>query len=123
MSPILVTFTSPSDSNFEQSNISLKENKPYGVDPNSNSFYYCVRKKEGRTLRVEEVKLNRTTPSISLSAYLDFCILAVLFLIKLLKTRSETVTRKCSTVTYLKLPMRVCKVKKNRVCLETNHMP
>ena len=32
---ILVTFTSRSNSNFEQSNISLKENKQDGVDYNS----------------------------------------------------------------------------------------
>ena len=51
MSPILVTLASQSDSNFERSNISFKENKPDGVDPNSNGFYYYVRKKEGRTLR------------------------------------------------------------------------
>ena len=44
--------TSHSDSNFERSNISFKENTQDGVDPNSNAFYYCVRKKEGRTLRL-----------------------------------------------------------------------
>ena len=32
VSPILVTLTSRSDSNFERSNISLKENKRDGVD-------------------------------------------------------------------------------------------
>ena len=32
MSPILVTLMSHSDSNFEQSNINFKENKPDGVD-------------------------------------------------------------------------------------------
>ena len=36
VSPILVTLTSHSDSNFERSNISLKENKRDGVDLNSN---------------------------------------------------------------------------------------
>ena len=51
MSPILVALKSHSDSNFERSNISFKENEPDGVDPNSNGFYYCVRKKEGRTLQ------------------------------------------------------------------------
>ena len=35
-----------SDSNFERSNISLKENTRDGVDPNSNSFDYCVRQNE-----------------------------------------------------------------------------
>ena len=50
MSPILVTLTSPSNSNFELSNISLKENKQDGVDSNSNGFNYCVRKNEGKVL-------------------------------------------------------------------------
>ena len=35
-SPILVTLTSSSDSDVESSNVSLKENKPDGVNPNSN---------------------------------------------------------------------------------------
>ena len=48
MSPILVTLTPYSDSNFEGSNISFKENKPDGVDPNSNGFYCCVPKKAGK---------------------------------------------------------------------------
>ena len=42
-SPILVTLTSGSDSNFERSNIGLKETKPNGVDSNSNGLDYCVR--------------------------------------------------------------------------------
>ena len=50
MSPILVTFTSRSDSNIEQSNISLKENKRDGVDSNSNGFDYCIRQNEGKIL-------------------------------------------------------------------------
>ena len=50
VSPILVTLTSRGDSNFERSNISLKENKPDGVDSNSNGFGYCVRKNEGKIL-------------------------------------------------------------------------
>ena len=50
MSPILVTLTSRSDSNFERLNISLKENKRDGVDSNSNGFDYCVRKNEGKIL-------------------------------------------------------------------------
>ena len=33
VSPILVTLTSRSDSDFESSNVSLKENKPDGVNP------------------------------------------------------------------------------------------
>ena len=36
VSPILVTLTSHSDYDFERSNISFKENKPDGVDLNSN---------------------------------------------------------------------------------------
>ena len=47
MSPILVT---PNDSNFESSNFSLKENKPDGVNPNSNYIDYYVRKNEGKIL-------------------------------------------------------------------------
>ena len=38
--------TSCSDSDFERSNVSLKENKPDGVDLNSNDLDYCVRKNE-----------------------------------------------------------------------------
>ena len=48
MSPILVTLTSRSDSNFELSNISLEENKRDGVDPNCKGLDYCVRKNEGK---------------------------------------------------------------------------
>ena len=39
-----------SDSDFERSNIGLKENIPDGVDPNSNGHDYCVRKNEGKIL-------------------------------------------------------------------------
>ena len=42
------TLTSRSDSDFESSNINLKENKPGGVDLNSNGFDYCVRKNKER---------------------------------------------------------------------------
>ena len=38
MPPILVTLTSRSDSDFERSNTSFKENKPDGVDLNSNGL-------------------------------------------------------------------------------------
>ena len=48
MSPILVTLTSRSDSDFERSNVSLKENKPDGVNPNFNNIGYYVRKNEGK---------------------------------------------------------------------------
>ena len=37
---------SRSDSDFESSNVSLKENKPGGVNPNSNDINYYVRKSE-----------------------------------------------------------------------------
>ena len=50
MSPILVTLTSRSDSDFERSNVSFKENKPDGVNPNSNDTDCYVRKKEGKIL-------------------------------------------------------------------------
>ena len=49
-SPILVTLTSRSDSDVESSNVSLKENKPDGVNPNSNDIDYYVRKNEGKIL-------------------------------------------------------------------------
>ena len=42
--------TSRSDSDFERSNVSLKENKPDGVDPNSNDIDYYVQKNEGKIL-------------------------------------------------------------------------
>ena len=48
MSPILVTLTSNSDSDFERSNVSLKENKPDSVNPNCNDIDYEVRKNEGK---------------------------------------------------------------------------
>ena len=50
VSPILVTLTSRNDSDFESSNVSLKENKPGGVNPNSNDIDYYVRKNEGKIL-------------------------------------------------------------------------
>ena len=48
VSPILVTLTSRSDSHFESSNVSLKENKPDGVNSNFNDIDYYVRKNEGK---------------------------------------------------------------------------
>ena len=42
MSPILVMRTSRYDSNFECSNISLKENTLDGVDLNSDGLDYCI---------------------------------------------------------------------------------
>ena len=50
VSPILVTPTLSSDSNFENSNIGLKSNKRDGVDSNSNSFDNYIRKNEGKIL-------------------------------------------------------------------------
>ena len=50
MSLTLVTLTSRSDSDFERSNVSLKENKPDGADPNSNDLDYYVRKNEGKII-------------------------------------------------------------------------
>ena len=50
MSPILVRLTSHNDSDFESSNVSLKENKPAGVNPNSNDIDYYVRENEGKIL-------------------------------------------------------------------------
>ena len=50
VSPILVTLTSGSDFDFERSNVSLKKNKPDGVNPNSNDIDYYVRKNEGKIL-------------------------------------------------------------------------
>ena len=50
VSPILVALTSRSDSNFESSNVSLKEAKPDGVIPNSNDIDYYVRKNEGKII-------------------------------------------------------------------------
>ena len=50
MSPILVTLTSCSDSDFESSNVSLNENTSDGVNPNSNDIDYYVRKNEGKIL-------------------------------------------------------------------------
>ena len=48
MSPILVTLTSRSDSDFERSNVSLKESKPDGVNPKPND----------RLLRLKERRKN-----------------------------------------------------------------
>ena len=50
VSQILVTLTLRNDSDFESSNVSLKENKPDGVNPNSNDIEHCVRKNEEKIL-------------------------------------------------------------------------
>ena len=48
VSLILVTLTSSSDSDFETSNVSLKEYKHDGVNPNSNDIDFYVPKNEGK---------------------------------------------------------------------------
>ena len=50
VSLVLVTVTSRSDSGVESSNVSLKENKPDDVNPNSNDIDYYVQKNEGKVL-------------------------------------------------------------------------
>ena len=50
VSLILVTLTSRNDSDFESSNVSLQENKPDGVNPNSNDIEHYVRKNEGKII-------------------------------------------------------------------------
>ena len=50
VSPILVKLTSRSDSNSESSNVNLKENKPDGVNSNSDDIDYYLRKNEGKIL-------------------------------------------------------------------------
>ena len=52
MSPILITLTSRSNTNFERPYVSLKENKRGGVDLNSNRLDNCVRKNKGKILRL-----------------------------------------------------------------------
>ena len=51
VSPIMVTVRSRSDSDSERSNVSLKENIPDGVNPNSNDIDYYVRKNKGKIQR------------------------------------------------------------------------
>ena len=64
MSPTLVTFTSSSDSNFERSNISHKENK-------RNGFDYSVRKKENSMVfgRLKEQKVARNIKTVKINDY------------------------------------------------------
>ena len=71
VSPILFTLTSRSDSDFERSNISLKENKPDGVNPNSNDIEYYVRKNEGKISMVFG-RLNTHKPEKSWSHPSDY---------------------------------------------------
>ena len=63
--------TSYSDSDFERSNISFKENKPDGVDPNSNGFDYCFRKEEGRALRFSADCISNGAEISDMSTALD----------------------------------------------------
>ena len=48
VSLILVTVKSRSDSDFERSNISFKENNLDGVDLSYNVLDYCARKNKGK---------------------------------------------------------------------------
>ena len=57
MSPILVTLTSRSDSDFERSNVSLKEKKPDGVNPNSKDIDYYDRKDEGKFYGFQQTEI------------------------------------------------------------------
>ena len=50
MSPILVTLTSRSDSDVESSDVSLKESKPDGANPNFNDIDYYVRKNDEKII-------------------------------------------------------------------------
>ena len=52
MSSILGMLGSCHDSDFESSNVSLKENKADGVDPNSKDLNYCIRKNEEKNSMV-----------------------------------------------------------------------
>ena len=61
VSQILVTLRSRSNTDFKYSNASLKENKPDGVDPNSNDIDYYVRKNEGKILWFSAECINKKT--------------------------------------------------------------
>ena len=50
VSPILVTLMSCNDFDFESLNVNLKENKPNGVNPNSDDIDYYILKNEGKFL-------------------------------------------------------------------------
>ena len=66
MSPILVTLTSRSNSDFERSNVSLKENKPDGVNPNSNDIDCYVRKKKEKFYRFRQTFFTRCRLQVNL---------------------------------------------------------
>ena len=59
MSPIVATLTSHSDSNFERSNISRKENKRHGVDLNSNALDYCIGKTKEKFYGFRQTELRK----------------------------------------------------------------
>ena len=67
VSPILVTITSRNDSDFEHSNISLKELKPEGIDLNSNGLHYCVKRRKKfydfQQTELRQNQNNRSDPS------------------------------------------------------------
>ena len=48
--PSYLQFHCNSSDDVKRSNVSLKENKPDGVNPNSNHIDYYVRKNEGKIL-------------------------------------------------------------------------
>ena len=56
-SPILVTLTSRSNSDFEHSNVNLKENKPDGVNPNSNDIDYYVQKMKEKSYGFRQTEM------------------------------------------------------------------
>ena len=58
VSPILVTYTSRNDCDFESSNVSLKENKPDCVNPNSNNIDLYVRWNERKILYFRQIVMN-----------------------------------------------------------------
>ena len=62
VSPIPVTLTSRNYSNFDSSNVSLKENKPDGVNPNSDHIDYYVRKNERKILWFSEDRIHTGCP-------------------------------------------------------------
>ena len=68
MSPILVTLTSRNDSNFEQSNISLQENKWDGVDLNSTGPTAAIERTKEKYYGFQQtVFINRVCISYELA--------------------------------------------------------
>ena len=79
---ILVTLTSRSDSDFKRSNVSLKENKPNGVNSNSNDIDYYVRKNEGKILWFSADWYDYSSRSILFRAYAYFLYHSIIYLLK-----------------------------------------